>query len=127
MKIKSLLVTAVLATAILCSAGFVSAQTAPTQAQLTQQLIQVLTQLIAQLEQEIATITAQHAATTSTQNTINGTCGSAQGQTIVPTPTANLCTTGTASAVSNNTGLGYWLWSCQGANGGTTANCNASN
>ena len=59
MKIKSLVIVAVLAVAILCSAGFVSAQTAPTSDQLTQQLIQVLTQLITQLQQEIAAILAQ--------------------------------------------------------------------
>jgi hypothetical protein len=39
------------------------------------------------------------------------------------TPVANLCSAGTASAVS---GTGPWTWSCGGSNGGTTASCSAS-
>ena len=52
--------------------------------------------------------------------TINGTCGSANGVTVSVKPTANLCITGTASAVS---GSGPWSWSCTGSNGGSTASC----
>ena len=61
-----------------------------------------------------------------TTTSINGTCGSAQGQTIIPKPTANLCTTGTASTPIDNAGLDAWMWSCQGINGGMTASCNAN-
>ena len=39
------------------------------------------------------------------------------------TPTANLCSAGTASTVS---GSGPWSWSCAGSNGGTTATCSAT-
>ena len=54
---------------------------------------------------------------------INGTCGSANGGTFTTAPTANLCSAGTATAVS---GTGPWTWSCIGSNGGTTANCSAN-
>jgi hypothetical protein len=53
---------------------------------------------------------------------ISGECGSDDGQTLTSAP-ANLCTTGTASAVSGN---GPWSWSCAGSNGGATANCSAA-
>ncbi len=54
---------------------------------------------------------------------VNGTCGSAHGSAVTSAPGSNLCTAGTASAVS---GSGPWTWSCAGTNGGTTANCTAS-
>jgi hypothetical protein len=54
---------------------------------------------------------------------VNGACGSSNGAIRTSAPTANLCTTGTASAV---TGSGPWKWSCAGSNGGTTASCSAS-
>ena len=54
---------------------------------------------------------------------VNGACGSANGQSLTSTPTANLCSTGTPSAVS---GSGPWTWSCAGSNGGSTASCSAS-
>jgi hypothetical protein len=56
---KKLIIVSVLLCSILFVPVFVSAQAAPTSAQLTQQLIQTLTQLIAQLEQQIKTILAQ--------------------------------------------------------------------
>jgi 2',3'-cyclic-nucleotide 2'-phosphodiesterase (5'-nucleotidase family) len=52
---------------------------------------------------------------------VNGACGGDNGQTLSATP-ANLCSAGTASAVS---GSGPWSWSCSGSNGGTTVNCSA--
>ena len=58
----------------------------------------------------------------STQG-VNGTCGSSNGATLTSAPTANLCTTGTASTI---TGSGPWRWNCAGSNGGTTASCSAS-
>lgn len=53
---------------------------------------------------------------------INGNCGSDNGKSLASTP-ANLCAAGTPSGVS---GSGPWTWSCQGQNGGTTANCQAN-
>ncbi len=54
---------------------------------------------------------------------VNGACGSANGETLPSAPTANLCSSGTASALS---GSGPWQWSCAGSNGGSTASCSAS-
>jgi hypothetical protein len=54
---------------------------------------------------------------------VNGACGSSNGATLGSAPTSNLCTAGTASAV---TGSGPWKWSCAGSNGGSTASCSAS-
>jgi subtilisin family serine protease len=53
---------------------------------------------------------------------IDGVCGSANGQTFNTAPTTDLCSTGTASAL---TGSGSWYWTCVGQNGGSTANCGA--
>jgi len=53
----------------------------------------------------------------------NGTCGSKNGGSLTTTPTNNLCSTGTPSAVS---GSGPWSWTCAGTNGGTTASCTAN-
>jgi hypothetical protein len=53
---------------------------------------------------------------------INGACGSATGVAVSSAPTTNLCSAGTASAV---TGTGPWTWSCAGSNGGSTAQCSA--
>lgn len=54
---------------------------------------------------------------------VNGACGSSNGQTFTVAPTANLCSVGTASAVS---GSGPWNWTCAGSGGGTTASCSAN-
>jgi len=54
----------------------------------------------------------------------NGVCGSANNQTVAAVPTANLCSAGTASAVTVNGGA--LAWSCSGTNGGADANCGAS-
>lgn len=62
----------------------------------------------------------------SVTTAINGSCGSAQGTTSTSKPTANLCATGTVLNLVDNTGLNVWMWGCQGANGGTTANCYAN-
>lgn len=53
---------------------------------------------------------------------VDGQCGSANGAVLDVAPTTNLCSAGSASAVS---GSGPWLWSCNGTNGGTTASCSA--
>ncbi len=54
---------------------------------------------------------------------VNGACGSANGQNLSSAPTANLCSAGTASAVS---GSGPWTWNCAGSGTGTTASCSAN-
>jgi hypothetical protein len=53
---------------------------------------------------------------------VNGLCGSANGIAASGAPTANLCSTGTASAVAGN---GPWNWMCVGSHGGTTSSCQA--
>ena len=53
---------------------------------------------------------------------VNGACGPANGVTVTSAPTDNLCSAGSASAVS---GSGPWTWTCAGLNGGTTDYCSA--
>ena len=54
---------------------------------------------------------------------VNGVCGTTNGMAVKVTPVANLCSAGTASAVS---GSGPWTWSCGGIAGGKTASCSAT-
>jgi Glycosyl hydrolases family 18 len=54
---------------------------------------------------------------------VNGVCGTSNGKSLVMEPTINLCSTGTASAVTGN---GPWEWTCEGSRGGATASCSAS-
>jgi hypothetical protein len=54
---------------------------------------------------------------------VNGACGSSNGANLSSIPSGNLCSVGTASAVS---GTGPWAWTCAGANGGSTSNCLAN-
>jgi hypothetical protein len=54
---------------------------------------------------------------------INGMCGSSGGAMLSSAPTTNLCSAGTASAVS---GTGPWTWNCSAQNGGVAASCSAS-
>ena len=56
---------------------------------------------------------------------INGACGSANGQTFATAPTTNLCSAGTASAVSIPEYVGGWYWTCAGLNGGISTHCTA--
>jgi len=53
---------------------------------------------------------------------VSGVCGSVSGTNQTSTPTTNLCSAGTSSAV---TGTGPWAWTCAGSNGGRTASCQA--
>jgi hypothetical protein len=59
----------------------------------------------------------------STAPPVNGICGTANGTVDTTDPTINLCSAGTASAV---TGTGPWSWSCEGSHGGSTAQCSAT-
>jgi hypothetical protein len=61
--------------------------------------------------------------TTGTTAAVNGACGSANTQSFSSAPTTNLCSAGTASAVTNP---GSWTWSCNGQYGGTNASCSAT-
>jgi hypothetical protein len=60
--------------------------------------------------------------TPSSSNQVNGVCGPASGVPALTAPATNLCSAGTASAVS---GIGPWNWTCAGSGGGTTAACSA--
>ena len=53
---------------------------------------------------------------------VNGACGSANNQTFTVAPTSNLCSSGTATALS---GTGPWTWSCNGSSGGSNSACSA--
>ena len=58
-------------------------------------------------------------SSTSTSNgNVNGLCGSANGTTTSAAPTTNLCSSGTAGAV---TGIGPWSWVCSGSGTGSNA------
>ncbi len=61
--------------------------------------------------------------TTNTPATVNGACGSANGQSFSAAPAANLCSAGTASSITNP---GSWTWTCNGEYGGTNASCSAN-
>ncbi len=69
------------------------------------------------------TIAGQTFTVTQSGAPTNGACGSSNGANLTAAPTANLCSTGSASAVS---GTGPWTWSCNGTNGGTIAGCSAN-
>jgi hypothetical protein len=73
----------------------------------------------------IAGITADHdlTATFAPLAPVPGICGSSNDGTLTTPPNTNLCTSGTASAVS---GSGPWSWTCAGLNGGTTSSCSAT-
>jgi len=60
-------------------------------------------------------------------NEINGTCGTANGQTLSEEPTASqMCSNG-FNGESLLTTLNGWTWSCYGFNGGSTDFCSATN
>ena len=65
----------------------------------------------------------QSTFTTGTATAVNGACGTANGMSLSSAPTANLCSAGTASAVTNP---GSWTWSCNGVYSGTNASCSAT-
>ena len=62
--------------------------------------------------------------TTGTTAAVNGVCGTANGMTFSAPPTANLCSTGTVSGLTNVAGT--MAWSCGGQYGGTAASCSAT-
>ena len=54
---------------------------------------------------------------------VNGVCGSSNFGTFSTAPSANLCSSGTATSVN---GSGPWYWSCNGFNGGASNSCSAN-
>jgi hypothetical protein len=60
--------------------------------------------------------------TGATVTAVSGACGPVNGTDLTSAPTTDLCSAGTASAV---TGTGPWTWTCAGSHGGTTASCRA--
>jgi hypothetical protein len=60
----------------------------------------------------------------NTSAAVNGSCGSANNSSVSYQPTTNLCSLGTAGAVTS-TGSG-WQWRCSGSNGGASIGCYAS-
>jgi hypothetical protein len=65
--------------------------------------------------------------TTGTTAAVNGACGSANGGSFSAAPSANLCSAGTASAITEPlSGTYSWAWSCNGQYGGTNASCSAT-
>lgn len=61
-------------------------------------------------------------AVTAATATANAACGAANGAELSSAPTANLCSSGTASAVG---GSGPWSWSCASSGGGASTSCSA--
>ncbi len=59
----------------------------------------------------------------SSQLMVNGSCGVLGNSDPTKASAITLCPTGTASAVTGNN---PYYWSCEGSNGGTTANCSDS-
>ncbi|MDD4409793.1 MAG: hypothetical protein PHW52_04040 [Candidatus Pacebacteria bacterium] len=57
---------------------------------------------------------------TKSASALDGRCGTASSKYFSSKPTADFCAAGTPSAVS---GVGPWLWSCKGTNGGSTVSC----
>jgi hypothetical protein len=66
--------------------------------------------------------------TTGTAAAVNGACGTSNGLAFSSAPTANLCSAGTASAITEPlTGGTYgWAWTCNGQYSGTNASCSAT-
>ena len=59
-----------------------------------------------------------------TATPINGSCGSADGQTFESTPSSNLCSSGSAGTVTLSDTT--YSWDCNGINGGTDDSCTAT-
>jgi hypothetical protein len=74
------------------------------------------------VQQAIQTIVMNTVVGCSNSEGTNGDCGSAAGVTVTSAPTSDLCAAGTPGAVI---GAGPWSWSCNGADGGTSAWCSA--
>ena len=59
-------------------------------------------------------------------NVVPGTCDSDMvSQTFCNEPTGDLCSSGTASSVSESSDGNYWEWTCSGRHGGSDESCQA--
>lgn len=68
-------------------------------------------------------VAPQQTVTIGAGGLVNGSCGTSDGGLFSSTPVGNLCTTGSASAVTDNPTT--FDWTCDGSGGGTNANCSA--
>jgi hypothetical protein len=59
-----------------------------------------------------------------TPQPINGGCGSAKGGSFLDQPDGDLCSSGSHTSVSESGDK--WIWSCDGANGGSNQSCSAT-
>lgn len=69
-------------------------------------------------------VAPQQTVTIGAGGVVNGACGGADGGLFTTTPAASLCTTGTASAVTDNPTT--FTWDCAGSGGGTDDSCSAN-
>jgi hypothetical protein len=76
--------------------------------------------LIAALAMLLSAFGAQAYTPPGSDSAVDGVCGSSSGRWTLTTPTANLCSAGSASTVQ---GTGPWSWTCDG--GGIVAVCSA--
>ncbi len=65
---------------------------------------------------------ASCSALSQAQTKVDGLCGASSGASLTAPPEANLCESGSPSAVY---GEGPWTWTCSGINGGVAATCRA--
>ena len=66
----------------------------------------------------------RNSASAFTLCSVNGACGTDNNQTLAAIAPVNLCSGGTASAI---TGSGHpWSWNCEGVNGGSPSSCLAT-
>jgi len=66
-------------------------------------------------------------STCSALAVVAGSCGTPSGGPFASAPTTGLCSTGTATTPSLNTGAASWNWTCNGLNGGAASStCSAS-
>ena len=69
---------------------------------------------------------AKSVTATFTLTVIDGVCGSSNAQSFALAPTSNLCSSGTASTVTNS-GTGPWNWLCNSTSSGNSVYCSANN
>jgi hypothetical protein len=66
-------------------------------------------------------------ASCSAPKTLNGSCGSSDGETFSSSPSAGLCQSGSASTVNDNeSSTPRYTWTCYGTNGGSADYCSAN-
>ena len=66
---------------------------------------------------------AHRKVTCETPQTVDGSCGAANGTALKSAPFSGLCTFGTPSGIE---GTGPWTWTCNGSGGGVNVSCAAA-